>query len=161
MGPETGTAFEFKHAQDSDNGLDSYRTTALAGSNEYHIIEGLLYKRARLGDTMNNGGYVLVLPAVYEREAIRLAHSSLWGGHLGSRKTVQRISNDFFFPRLKQKVAQYIKCCHICQKTRGIQTKNRQPMSEMEIITGHAFSDITVDLLGSKLPMTAKKTSTS
>jgi len=30
-------------------------------------------------------------------------------------------------------------------------------MSEMEIITGHAFSDITVDLLGSKLAMTAKR----
>ena len=106
---------------------------------------------------MTNGGYVLVLPETQERETIRLAHSSLMGGHLGVRKTMQRIANDFFFPRMKQKVTQYVKCCHLCQKTRGIKVRDRQPMQEMDVVTDYGFSDITVDFLGSKMPMTARK----
>ena len=109
--PETETSREFKRAQDADKGLDSYRTRALAGSSEYRIIDGLLYKRASPDASAINGGYVLVLPNCYERETIRLAHSSLLGGHLGFRKSVQRIANVFFFPHLKQKVTQYVNCC--------------------------------------------------
>jgi len=112
---DTETARNFRRAQDADKTLDSYRTRALAGSREYIIKDGLLYKRASLSATTTDPTYVLVLPKSHETETIRAAHSSLLGGYLGIRKTVQRINSDFFIPRIRAKVARYMRCCQECR----------------------------------------------
>jgi len=41
--------------------------------------------------------------------------------------------------------------------TRGIKTKDRQPMQKEEVINQPPFSDLTVDFLGSTLPKTARR----
>jgi len=82
--------------RDADKTLDSYRTRALAGSREYIIKDGLLYKHASPSATTTDPTYVLVLPKSHETETIRAAHSSLFGGHLRIWKTVQRINSDFY-----------------------------------------------------------------
>jgi len=46
---------DFKIAQDADRRLDSFRTRASAGSIEYRIVDGLLYKRTMPGNTTTNG----------------------------------------------------------------------------------------------------------
>jgi len=145
---ETEMARDFRRAQNADKALDSYRTRAEAGSREYVIKDGLLLKHAPSSATTTDPTYVLVLPKSHETETIRAAHSSLFGGHLGVRKTVQRISNDFFLPRAKSKIARYVRCCHEYQMTRGIKTKDRQPMQKVEVINQPPFSDLTVDFLG-------------
>jgi len=144
---DTEAARDFRRAQDADKTLDSYRTRALAGSQEYMIKDGLLFKRALPSATTTDPTYVLVLPKSHETETIRAAHSNLFGGHLGIRKTIQRINSDFFIPRIKAKVARYVRCGHECQMTRGIMTKDRQPMQKVEFINKPPFSDLTVDFL--------------
>jgi len=101
---ETEMSHRFKLAQDNDESLDCYRTRASCGSSEYVFQNGLLYKRAGPGAAETDLAYVLVVPKTHETEVIKTAHSSVFGGHLGVRKTVQRISSEFFIPRLKQKV---------------------------------------------------------
>jgi len=83
---------------------------------------------------VGHSGYLLVLPHEFQKDTIRLAHSSLFVGHLGVRKTVQRISNEFFYPRMKQKVAQFLRCCHECQVSRGILTKEQQPLQRLCVV---------------------------
>jgi len=157
VGPQTEISREFKSAQDADKSLDVYGTRASLGSDDFRVIDGLLHRRAPPSSTAGNGDYVLVLPESYQKETIRVAHSSLLGGHLGTRKTSQRIANTFWFPHLQQKVAQYVRCCHNCQMTRGVKIKDRQPFQPMEVIDQHPFCDLTIDFLGSKMPMTARR----
>jgi len=58
---EMETARDFRRAQNADKALDSYRTRAEAGSREYVIKDGLLFKRARPNATTTDPTYVLVL----------------------------------------------------------------------------------------------------
>jgi len=50
-GPKTVASYQFKRAQDDDRSLDCYRTRGLAGSREYVVRNGLLYRRAGVSAT--------------------------------------------------------------------------------------------------------------
>jgi len=154
---ETNASQSFKKAQDEDQTLKSYRVRARAGSSEYIIADGLLYRRASSNVNVTYASYVLIVPQAYERETIRAAHSSLLGGHLGIRKTTQRISKDFFIPRLKQKGVKYTQFCHECQMNKGVLKRERQPMQKPEVVDKPAFLDLTLDFMSASLPKTAKK----
>jgi len=150
-------AQRFKLDQQTDGGLQVYWTRAKLGSTEFTIRSDLLYRRASMHSGVTNDGYVLVLPRSHESETIRLAHDSLLGGHLGTRKTFQRISGEYFFPKMKRKVTQYVRACHHCQMTRGVKVADRQPLQPIEVIEAEAFQHITVDFVGSNLPTTTRK----
>ena len=47
----------------------------------------------------------VVVPAAYRNQVLALAHENPWSGHLGIRKTYDRILKHFFWPRLKTSVA--------------------------------------------------------
>ena len=154
---ETERAREFRQSQGADSGLQSYWTRAAAGSADFCIINGLLYKRALTGGYVTDSGYLLVIPESHEREIIRMAHDSLLGAHLGVNKTAQRIGSQFFFPKMKKKVSTYVKCCHQCQMVRGSKVSERQPLQPIEVIDQLPFQSLTIDFLGGQLPTTARK----
>ena len=56
-----------------------------------------------------------MIPSVYRKEVISVSHDSPLSGHLGVNKTYNRILNHFFWPRLRQDVADYCRSCHTCQ----------------------------------------------
>lgn len=55
------------------------------------------------------------MPRPYRAEILSLAHKTPLSGHLGVRKTHDRILRHFFWPGLKRDVAQFCKTCHTCQ----------------------------------------------
>ncbi|PIK50976.1 hypothetical protein BSL78_12144 [Apostichopus japonicus] len=57
----------------------------------------------------------IVVPKVYHREVISIAHDSPMAGHLGIRKTHDRILNHFWWPTLRKDVSEYCRSCHTCQ----------------------------------------------
>ncbi|CAC5410429.1 Retrovirus-related Pol polyprotein from transposon 17.6 [Mytilus coruscus] len=58
--------------------------------------------------------YQVVVPKVYRQDIIGLAHDTPLAGHLGIRKTCLKILQHFYWPRLRNDVAEYCKSCHIC-----------------------------------------------
>lgn len=44
-----------------------------------------------------------------------LAHDSVLGGHLGARKTLEKISRHFFWPSVRKDVKRFCRSCHVCQ----------------------------------------------
>ena len=62
------------------------------------------------GETM----YQIVVPTVHRIEVLELAHDLPMSGHLGVRKTHNRILH-FFWPGLKRDVSKWCKECHTCQ----------------------------------------------
>ncbi|XP_069993527.1 uncharacterized protein [Penaeus vannamei] len=60
----------------------------------------------------------IVLPQSIRKNVMEIAHEG-FGGHLGIRKTCQKILNDFFWPGLKQDVTKHINSGHEVQSDRG------------------------------------------
>lgn len=71
---------------------------------DYVIESGLLMKK--IGDKT-----VVVLPSGMCHEVIRKVHEN---GHFGIKKVIETIQDEYYVPRLKEKVENFIECCIPC-----------------------------------------------
>ena len=106
---------------------------------------------------MSENGYLLAVPQTHQAEVIRLVHNPPFSGHLGINKTKQRIATQFYFPKLKPKIVQYIRSCHACQMVAPKCTAERQPLQPVQVLEKYPFQDISIDILGGDLPMTSRR----
>ncbi|XP_076057418.1 uncharacterized protein LOC143034959 [Oratosquilla oratoria] len=52
---------------------------------------------------------------VYKEEVMQMGHDSPFAGHMGVRKTLDRIWQHFYWPGIRKDVTQYCRSCHTCQ----------------------------------------------
>lgn len=77
--------------------------------NDFHILNGFLFK--------NN---LLCIPRTSLRESlIKELHSNGLAGHFGMDKTLQLLSDRYYWPQLRKDVNKYIKHCFTCQTAKG------------------------------------------
>ena len=97
--------------------------------------------------------YQIVVPTVYRREVLELAHDLPMSGHLGVRKTYNRVLQHFFWPGLKRDVAKWCRECHTCQL--GGKPNQNIPQAPLHPIPAfdEPFSHIIIDCVG-PLPKT-------
>ncbi|CAF1040203.1 unnamed protein product [Brachionus calyciflorus] len=113
------------------------------------VIDNLIYFKQQKCTPIS---YLYVLPETAVKEVLRLGHSSIFGGHLGTKKTFSKILSRFFRPHLKASIIDYVKNCDICQRT-----KNTQPIrkGELKYLTPKLPNEIvTMDIAG---PFTTSK----
>ena len=95
----------------------------------------------------------IVVPKVYHREVISIAHDCPMAGHLGVRKTHDRILNHFWRPTLRKDVSEYCRSCHTFQvvgkPNQKIPAAPLKPISAFD----EPFSRVIVDCVG-PLPKT-------
>uniref|UniRef100_A0A8K9V3F6 Gypsy retrotransposon integrase-like protein 1 n=1 Tax=Oncorhynchus mykiss TaxID=8022 RepID=A0A8K9V3F6_ONCMY len=100
-----------------------------------------------------NAVYQIVIPTAFRQNVLSLAHDHQWSGHLGITKTYDRILRHFFWPGLKQDVAQFCRTCHTCQITgKPKQVIPPAPLCPIPVI-GEPFEHVVVDCVG-PLPKT-------
>ena len=92
--------------------------------------------------------YQIVVPTVHRREVLELAHDLPMSGHLGVRKTHNRVLQHFFWPGLKRDVAKWCKECHTCQL--GGKPNQNIPQAPLHPIPAfdEPFSHIIIDSVG-------------
>jgi hypothetical protein len=117
------------------------------------MIDGTMYRVYK----ENQGDYgkvvkQIVVPSKYRDRVISLAHESLMGGHLGSKKTLDRITSNFHWPGISNDVHKFCKSCDICQRTIPKGKIPKVPLGEMPIIS-EPFFRIAVDLIGPLAPV--------
>ena len=78
---------------------------------------------------------------------MKLAYDQPTGGHLGRKKTQDRILRHFYWPNLFKEVAEYCRCCDRCQKTARVKASERAPLVPFPIIE-EPFQRIAVDIVG-------------
>ena len=83
------------------------------------------------------------------------AHNSMMGGHLGIKKTTNRILSSFYWPGLRKDVTRFCRSCDICQKTVPKGTIPKAPLENMPIIDV-PFKRVAVDLVGPFHPLSEK-----
>ena len=91
-------------------------------SGSFFKKDGLLYRRRKQaagGGGEDLDGEQLVLPKEFRKSVLNLAHSVPTAGHLGKKKTVDRILQRFYWPGVYRDVTSYGKSCAGCQKLSG------------------------------------------
>ena len=100
-----------------------------------------------------NEVHQIVLPKAYRQEVMHLAHDLPVAGHLGVRKTLDRIYKHFFWPGIHSDVVHYCKTCHTCQMV-GKPNQKVKVAPLVPIPTfGNPFDTIIIDCVG-PLPKT-------
>ena len=85
----------------------------------FYKQNGVLMRKWRPPDAPANDEWQIVhqivVPKVYHRQVISIAHDSPMAGHLGVRKTHDMILNHFWWPTLRKDVFEYCRSCHTSQ----------------------------------------------
>ena len=124
----------------------------------YHIDQnnGLMYRQ--FTSPPEKGSVVHkqpVLPHSLRESVLEVAHDSIFGGHLATKKTYDRVTSNFFWPGAHDDVSRYYQSCDICQRTIPKGRCGKTPLVAMPII-GEPFARVAIDLVG-PLPMSGRK----
>lgn len=143
--------------QKTDDSLKSVLEMAQNGPHEgksYFILKNDLLYRVFDSDS-GEKVFQIVAPKKLRSSIMSLAHDTPLAGHLGNKKTRERIMRNFFWPGMYIDISRYCKSCSICQK--GTQ-RGRTPKAKLVPIPkiDVPFSRVAIDFVG-PLPMTEKK----
>ena len=53
----------------------------------------------------------VIVPTPLRQQTLAIAHESIMGGHMGSKKTAQKILSDFYWPEIRGEVFQFSPSC--------------------------------------------------
>ena len=87
---------------------------------------------------------------------MEVAQDSLFGGHLGVRKTEDRIQANFFWSELHDDVTSFCRSCDVCQKTVPKGSVPRALFGDMPSID-QSFKKVAIGLMGPIAPAIDKK----
>ena len=149
-------ATEFAEAQRTDRSLQIGWDRAKRGSDEFKVINGLLYKRTH-NDTNTVEDFALAVPQRYRNDLLTASHDCITSGHLGVNKCRQRLQAHFYWPKLQRDVAEFVRKCRICQLNSPLKVADRAPLQPMTpTLDTLPFSSISIDILGPDLHKTAR-----
>ena len=153
-----------KQAQATDPNLDSIRGRVESGSitvsrglnrgeTKFVRKKDLLYRQFTKGNKVT---LQLVVPVGFREKVLRLAPETLLTGHLGIKKTLDRVVSEFFWPGVCGDVARFCKSCDICQRTIQKGRVTKVPLGKMPLIDT-PFKRVAVDIVGPIEPRSDKK----
>lgn len=97
--------------------------------------------------------FQVVVPSAYRPDILHVAHDHCLAGHMGIRKSLDRVLRHFFWPGVKKDVAQHCRTCHECQTVgKPNQKIPPAPLHPISAI-GEPFERILIDRVG-PLPCT-------
>ena len=144
--------------QEADKSFDGARRLLAAGKSErsgrghvsYVKKNGILY-RLYMADGVQKKQ--LCLPTQLRDDVLKLAHDSPMAGHLGDKKTRDRILADFYWPGMYNQIRQYCFTCPVCQKSAPKGRTPRVPMEQLPLVDV-PFQRVAVDIVGPITPKT-------
>lgn len=144
VGNATAHRVVFRDEQRGDQSLKKAYEDARKGKGGMFLSNKLLYHRDSIAGTRVDQ---LVLPRSKREEVLPLAHESLWGRHLGPKKTKARIKNSFYWPGVEPDVAEHSKTCHGRQIRSERRRGDRVPITPLTR-PDHPYQVVNVDVIG-------------
>ena len=98
----------------------------------------------------------LFIPKSFRENFFRLAHETLMSGHLGIKKTMDRVLIEFSWPGVCGDVSRFCKSCDICQRTIQKGRVTKVPLGKLPLIDT-PFIRVAVDKIGPIEPRSERK----
>ena len=144
---------KLKQMQHEDESLRKYwdrGDVLVKGQAEISFEEkrGVLYRLYK--HPYVNGGKPLkqvMVPEKLRRPIMEVAHGSIMGGHMGIKKTTDKIQSAFYWPGIQGDVTRFCKSCDVCQKTVSKGSVPKVPLEKMPLID-KPFKRVAIDLVG-------------
>ena len=114
----------------------------------FEVKSGILYHIYK--HPFVNGGKPVkqvMVPKQLRPRIMEVAHGSIMGGHLGIKKTTDKIQSAFYWPGIQGDVARFCKSCDVCQKTVNKGSVPKVPLQKMPLIDT-SFKRVAIDLVG-------------
>ena len=104
--------FDLKTHQRNDPDLSKIVQKLEEGQHQarYLLRNGLLFRKTRNGDAK------AVIPVTLIPSVLRAKHDDPTSGHLGVRKTLNRVKARYYFANMKKRVEEYVRGCNDCQR---------------------------------------------
>ena len=112
----------------------------------YEVKSGILY-RIYKHPFVNGGKPVkqLMVPVQLRPRIVQVAHGSITGGHLGIKKTTDKIESAFYWPGIQGDVTCFCKSCDVSEKTVNKGSVSKMPLQKMPLID-KPFKRVAIDL---------------
>ena len=113
--------------------------------NSLSIEDGLLVRNWENED----GSQVrkqIVLPQTKVKEVLQEFHGGVAGGHLGAKKTLDKVRERFYWLRCRADVDHWCKTCEACAASKGPRTRTRGKMRQYNV--GAPLERVAVDVAG-------------
>ena len=119
------------------------------GSVSYFVEEKNILYRKFQHRKYNNGKEVrqVVVPKGLRKQVMMLAHDSIMGGHLGAKRTEEKVLTSFFWPGVGADVRRYCQSCDVCQKTIHKGKIASVPLEKQPVIDT-PFKRVSIDIVG-------------
>ena len=88
----------------------------------------------------------VLVPQSCKNEIMHLMHDSILSGHLGHKKTREKITQRFYWYGIRDDVYNYVQGCDSCSSIKGPVKKPKAPLGEMP--TGAPLDRLATDILG-------------
>lgn len=112
------------------------------------VEKNLVFKRTTFErEEFSESNWKLWVPESMTHELIERAHNPVTCAHGGIAKTLNRLRQFYFWPRMTSQVRQFIANCQICKQTKPA-NQHLQPTIGYEVITERPFQKIYIDFLG-------------
>ncbi|XP_076467207.1 uncharacterized protein LOC143298275 [Babylonia areolata] len=97
----------------------------------------------------------VVVPKHLRQQIMQLGHDAPMAGHMGVRRTKQRVARDFYWPGMCGDIARYVRSCPQCQKT--VDKGQIPPVPVMRTpIPENPFDKVGVDIVGPIRPASSR-----
>ncbi|MEW8546534.1 MAG: reverse transcriptase domain-containing protein [Candidatus Thiodiazotropha sp.] len=96
------------------------------------LKDEILYKK-RFRDVGNDAEYLFLMPAVLRKETFRQLHESTTGGHLGRRKTYDKISKRFYWCGMHKDISYWCRSCTTCGSRKMPHRNAKAPMRQYNV----------------------------
>lgn len=133
------------------------KSTKLEKKSRNYLIDdnGILQYKVRTPQGLKK---LLVIPKQLTRKIMEKLHdSAVGGGHFGLYKTIGKISERYYWERMRRDVEKYIKSCEECQKNKKQRGKKQGFLKPIEINDPSILSHLELDFVGPLNPSDGKK----
>ncbi len=105
------------------------------------------------GITLSHEGLLLKDGLIYipandelKVEILKRCHDARTAGHLGQKNTLERVSRDYYWPRMRQFINEYVRTCDTCARNKTPRHRPYGPLRPLPIPT-NAWRSVSMDLI--------------
>ncbi|PIK35096.1 hypothetical protein BSL78_28078 [Apostichopus japonicus] len=125
------------------------------GGNEvrFTIVNNVLFRKFKSAKSRGDKEFrQVVMPKRFRNKVLSVGHEAPLSGHLGVKKTHDRITSNFYWPGIQNDVKMFCVSCDICQRTVSKGRISKVPLGRMPLIDT-PFHRVAIDLVGPLAPV--------
>ncbi|PIK35807.1 Retrovirus-related Pol polyprotein from transposon [Apostichopus japonicus] len=145
-----------------ENGNDRPHWEQVAGNNnavrnywnqwqQLEVKNGILYRKFE-SPTGEKFTYQLIVPEDMREDILKLSHDHKVAGHFKTKKTIDRVRNNYYWSGYRSDIDKWCKKCDLCSARKGPNRKNKAGMQNYK--SGEPMQRIAIDIIGPCLRQT-------